>query len=98
MPEMYNHECIICGKKYKYCDKCKQYGNWRTIADVPEHYQLHLLIQEHRNDIISDDEFIEAIARHDITSPSDYKDFLPEVSKYIDDVFTKTKKNKNKGR
>ena len=54
------HHCIICGKSYKFCDSCRNirgYTPWRVIADMPECYQIHLLITTCRRGDASEDDY-----------------------------------------
>jgi len=38
----YNHTCIICGKKYDHCDKCRQVNSWKAICCSIECYQKYI--------------------------------------------------------
>ena len=48
MAEEFNHECIICHRRYWSCDKCSELHSWRSITCSPECFQKYLQILDER--------------------------------------------------
>lgn len=65
------NNCWICGKEYDACTTCNNINGWRKYACTPEHYQIHQIIIENREGIISDKEATECLASYGITANSE---------------------------
>lgn len=47
-----DHECIVCGQRYKSCDACEKitsFRAWRTVACSIECYQTYLAYLDYRD-------------------------------------------------
>ena len=82
------NNCWICGKEYDACLSCKQINGWRRIVCSPEHYQIHQIISEYREGIITDKEAAELFSNIGITINSEL-DLLGAVMRDIKDIIKK---------
>ena len=82
------NNCWICGKEYDACLSCKQINGWRRIVCSPEHYQIHQIISEYREGIITDKEAAELFSNIGITIDSEL-DLLPEITEHIKSIIAK---------
>lgn len=100
MANLLNGTCQICGKKYHYCGDCRKYGNWRSITDTPEHYQIAMILTEYREHIIDAKEAAECFNNYGITLDSDFSEYLEAVARDIKAIIKKgtAKKSVKTGR
>lgn len=100
MANSLNSTCQICGKQYHYCEDCRKHGNWRRIADTPEHYQIAMILTEYREHIINDKEAAEFFRDCGITIDSDFSEYLEAVARDIKAIIKKgtAKKSVKTGR
>ena len=61
------NNCQICGKEYDCCPDCLRRGTWKAITCCPEHYQIHHILREYREDILTAKEATERLADCGIT-------------------------------
>jgi hypothetical protein len=86
MPEILNHTCSICGKKYSGCDTCdstKTYMPWRTIVDTQEHYKIFMIIRDYENKHIDKSEAKKQLSKIDL---SEKDNFVIEIKNKIDEI------------
>ena len=60
----HNHNCIICGEGYYYCNDCgamKSFMPWRRVACSIECYQTYLAFMDYRDRDHDDETFTKAI-------------------------------------
>lgn len=82
------NNCRICDKKYNYCPHCKRYESWKAYACSPEHYQIHLIIDELNEGIINK---LEAKTKFDnigLNENYNFDEFLPEIAKVIKTIIS----------
>lgn len=89
MANSLNNTCQICGKKYHYCGDCRKHGNWRRIADTPEHYQIAMILTEYREHIIDEKEAAECFSNLGIKIDSDFSEYLEAVARDIKAIIKK---------
>ena len=80
--------CWICGKEYKYCEKCDPMLSWRTIGCTPKHYQVAVILDEHRNNVLDDIKAKEMFENIGIKTEDDLSQFLPEVAETIKSILS----------
>lgn len=81
--------CWICGTEYKYCEKCDPLHSWKSVACTPNHYQVVMIIDEHRDGVITSKEATEKFKNIGITLDSDFSEYLPEVAIHIKTIISK---------
>jgi len=60
----HNHNCIICGEGYYYCNDCgamKSFTPWRRVACSTECYQSYLAFMDYRDHDHDEEKFAKAI-------------------------------------
>jgi len=60
----HNHNCIICGEGYYYCNDCgamKSFTPWRRVACSIECYQTYLAFMDYRDHDHDSEKFAKAI-------------------------------------
>lgn len=90
-----NAFCSICGKPYHKCNSCSdsKMKPWRSIVDTINHYKIYLIIADYNNKKINKEKAKELLNACYI---SDYKTFVPEIVKVIDDIVKVEKKSTKK--
>lgn len=81
-----NKKCWVCGKEYYHCDKCEKINHWKAHYDTSVCLQIHDILDTYRSGIITKSEAKGRFSRLGITSKSDFKKYLPEVAKDINDI------------
>lgn len=80
-------KCWICGKEHDYCPNCGQTYAWKYIADVREHYLIHMTIEEYRSGSITKEEAIDKFAEKcGVHANDDLSWMLPHVEKGVRDI------------
>lgn len=77
------NNCRICDKQYNYCPHCKRYESWKAYACSPEHYQIHLIIDELNEGIINKLEAKTKFNNIGINENYNFDEFLPEITEVI---------------
>lgn len=89
--------CWICGTEYKYCEKCDPLHSWKTMACSRPHYQIVMILDGYRNNIIDVERACEMFGNIGITLNSDFSEYLPAVARDIRAILIKAKsKNESK--
>lgn len=76
------NNCWICGKEYDACISCDKLNGWKRYTCSPEHYQIHVIISEYKQGIITAKEATEQFATYGITADSELH-FLDKINKRI---------------
>lgn len=88
------NNCRICDKKYNYCPHCRRYESWKAYACSPEHYQIHLIIDELNEDIINKLEAKTKFQNIGIDENYNFDEFLPEIAEVIKTIISFEEKPK----
>lgn len=74
-----NTACIICGRKYYVCDKCKELKtikHWKSIADNTNCYKIFITIQQYLENKISKAEAGKLLENADLANMDEYADWV----------------------
>lgn len=86
-------ECWVCGKPHDYCPTCGQTHGWKFVADTPEHYQIHLTIEDFRGGVLTKEQAIEVFAdKCGVHADDDLSWMLPNVEKGVREIIGEKKK------
>ncbi len=91
-----NHYCIICGKGYHACDSCmeiREFTPWRLLADKPSCFQIYMILDKYKKNLISKDEAREQLLHHDLREKDTYKE---SARKLVDEILDEPKKPRRK--
>lgn len=95
-------ECWVCGKEHEYCPTCGQTHGWRFVACKPEHYQIHMTIEEYRHHALTKEQAIEMFAEKcGVHANDDLSWMLPNVEKGVREIIgerTRATKNTKKSK
>ena len=86
-----NRTCIICGKKYSYCNNCQSDANkptWYFIFDSQNCHDIYEVCTQYRDKEITVAQAYEKISKLDI---SDIKNFAESTRKQIEEILAKGK-------
>ena len=86
-----NRTCIICGKKYSYCNNCQSDANkptWYFIFDSQNCHDIYEVCTQYRDKEITVAQAYEKISKLDI---SDIKNFAESTRKQIEEIMSKGK-------
>ena len=53
------NECLLCGSEYDVCKMCARVAKmtpWRLDYDTPRHFQIHAIVKEIREGILTNEE------------------------------------------
>lgn len=90
-------KCQVCGKEYKYCNKCNDYHNWREVCCSSECYKIYLIITQHRLGITDDSETVKLLNAKGINLGTINSLNVNDITKnYILKVLQTVKSTKNK--
>lgn len=64
-------KCAICGKQYHYCFKCEKIAGYRFYTDTPECYQIHVILREYREGVLTAEEAAKRFVNIGITNNFD---------------------------
>lgn len=80
---MANKKCGVCGGEYDYCLKCEKTHAWKFYACSPEHYQIHMVLDQYRGGVFDKEMATDCFARYSITADKDLSYLLPEVERDV---------------
>ena len=86
-----NRTCIICGKKYSYCNNCQSDANkptWYFIFDGLNCHDIYEVCTQYRDGEIDAKVAYEKISKHDI---SNIKNFADATRIQIEEILAKGK-------
>lgn len=90
-----NRTCIICGKRYSYCNNCQRDANkptWYFIFDNQNCHDIYEICTQYRDGEINAKTAYEKISRLDI---SNIKDFYESTRVQIEEIISKGKEVKS---
>lgn len=80
-----DHFCtsMVCGNKFKICWTCEKSAatSWKKVADTYEHYAIYVTVVLFTRGQLTKDEAMARLENRDLTN------LLPNVQKYIDQIF-----------
>lgn len=75
------NECLLCGSEYEVCKMCARVAKmtpWRLDYDTPRHFQIHAIIKEIREGILTNEEAKEKLTELGVT-PEEVAGFVPSA-------------------
>lgn len=96
---MAKKHCMVCDAEYDYCPNCEKTKAWKSIGCCPEHYQVHMTLENLRQGIFTKDEAVDSLKNAcGITNETDLSYMIPEVEQCIraEIIGYKSIKKKNK--
>ena len=91
MAEQFDHECLICGTRYRHCNACKtmhDFRPWRAVTDTAECYEAFLALREYQAERMTKERFREVLMDLGFAE----KKVRPEVAAIFDEVLTEEPK------
>lgn len=89
-------KCSVCGKEYNYCPNCEKTHAWKFYTCIPEHYQIHMALDQYRSDVFDKKDTADYFETIGITPDKDLSFLLPEVEKDIRLIIGEKPIKKNK--
>lgn len=86
-----NHYCVICGIGYHSCDSCneaKKINLWEKFTDTSNHYRIFLILRDHHNKIIDNNQAYIMLSECDLTG---YENFNKNVKSHIEMILLSVK-------
>lgn len=80
---MSKYHCWICDKEYDYCPHCKRYETLKSKTCSGEHYQIHIILQEFREGVLTKAQAKKKFNNIGIDKESDFSNMIPAVAKDI---------------
>lgn len=87
--------CKCCGKTYKYCAHCggAEKTPWKNLCDTEECRELFNIVSAYNMGKATKVEVERFLYKNNIT---DFDQYLPNISKTLNELFAKKKNKKNK--
>lgn len=88
-------ECWVCGKEHEYCPTCGQTHGWKFVACTPEHYQIHMTIENYLHGGLTKEQAGETFAKmSNVHAEDDLSWMLPSVEKCVRKIIGEKPKDK----
>lgn len=83
-----NGRCLLCGTRYevcRFCQRTKLYTPWKIDYDSPRHFQIHSIVKDIRENILTTDEAKERLEHLSVT-PEEVLTFVSSVQETLKPV------------
>ena len=87
--------CWICGKDYDYCPHCKRAETWKSTTCSTEHYQIHLILQELREGVLTKIEAKQRLKNIGIDNNYNFDKMIPAVARDVKEIIKTKEKTGN---
>lgn len=88
--------CLLCGQEYEVCKLCprvKEFTPWRIDFDTPRHFQIYNVVQDLRNETLTNLEAKDVLDHLSVT-PEEVATFVPSVRATLEPVVGSVKPKK----
>lgn len=92
---MAKYHCWICDKEYNYCPYCKRYETWKSKTCSSEHYQIHIILQEFREGVLTKAQAKKKFNNIGIDNDYNFSKLIPAVARDIKQILN-TKQTKRR--